>query len=223
MIEGMKPKPFLLILCLLAAVVLSGCAPSGLSFDELPWLQPGDVIFQDDFSDPSTGWEKANSPYELKGYSQDGYLISVKLPNSRAWSVADLPLSDTEIRVQTQKISGSEDANFGLICRFKNKDNFYSFLISSDGYYGIMKVENGVETLLSSDQFTFSEQIHRGDAANEIIATCIGNELSLNVNGELLLTVNDDSFTSGKAGMIVETRAEGDAAVIFSNFLIIKR
>jgi len=181
------------------------------------------VIFQDDFSDQSTGWEKVNSPYELKGYSADGYLISVKTPNSRAWSVADLPLTDTEIQVQTQKMSGPEDTNFGLICRYRNKDNFYSFLISSDGYYGIMKVENGVETLLGSDQFTYSEQINRGDDINQIAVICIGNELSLSVNDHLLQTVKDTSFPTGKVGMIVETRMEGNAAVIFSDFSVIKR
>jgi hypothetical protein len=222
MMKEMKSKRLSLLL-LLAALMLSGCAPSSLSFDKLPWLEPGEVIFQDDFSDQSTGWEKVNSPYELKGYSAGGYLISVKTQNSRAWSVVDLPLSDTEIRVKTEKISGPEDTNFGIICRFRNEDNFYSFLISSDGYYGIMKVENGVETLLGSDQFTYSEQINLGSALNQIEAICSGNELSLSVNGQMLQTVKDTSFPTGKVGMIVETRAEGDTAIVFSDFVIIKR
>ena len=220
--KEMKSKRLTLLL-LVAALLLNGCSSSGWSFDKLPWLEPGEVIFQDDFSDQSTGWEKVNSPYELKGYSADGYLISVKTPNSRAWSVADLPLTDTEIQVQTQKMSGPEDTNFGLMCRYRNKDNFYSFLISSDGYYGIMKVENGVETLLGSDQFTYSEQINRGDDINQIAVICIGNELSLSVNDHLLQTVKDTSFPTGKVGMIVETRAEGDAAIVFSDFSVIKR
>jgi len=222
MMKEMKSKRLTLLL-LVAALLLNGCSSSGWSFDKLPWLEPGEVIFQDDFSDQSTGWEKVNSPYELKGYSADGYLISVKTPNSRAWSVADLPLTDTEIQVQTQKMSGPEDTNFGLMCRYRNKDNFYSFLISSDGYYGIMKVENGVETLLGSDQFTYSEQINIGNATNKIAVICIGNELSLSVNDHLLQTVKDTSFSTGKVGMIVETRAEGDAAIVFSDFSVIKR
>jgi hypothetical protein len=189
----------------------------------LPWLESGEVIFQDDFSDQSTGWEKVNSPYELKGYSSGGYLISVKTQNSRAWSVVGLPLSDTEIKVKTEKISGPEDTNFGIICRYRNKDNYYSFLISSDGYFGIMKVEYGVETLLGSDHFTYSEQINTGGAINQIAVICDGNELSLSVNGQLLQTVKDTSFPTGKAGMIVETRSEGDAAIVFSDFSVIKR
>jgi len=221
MMKEMKSKRLTLLL-LMAALLLNGCSSSGWSFDKLTWLEPGEVIFQDDFSDQSTGWEKVNSPYELKGYSADGYLISVKTPNSRAWSVADLPLTDTEIQVQTQKMSGPEDTNFGLMCRYRNKDNFYSFLISSDGYYGIMKVENGVETLLGSDQFTYSEQINIGNATNKIAVICIGNELSLSVNDHLLQTVKDTSFSTGKVGMIVETRAEGDAAIVFSDFSVIK-
>ena len=86
-----------------------------------------------------------------------------------------------------------------------------------------MKVENGDETLLGSDQFTYSEQINLGSALNQIEAICSGNELSLSVNGQLLQTVKDTSFPTGKGGMIVETRAEGDAAIVFSDFVIIKR
>lgn len=203
--------------------MLSGCSTFGWSFDKLPRLAPGEVIFQDDFSDQSTGWEKINSPYELKGYSADGYLVSVKTPDSRSWSIADLLLRDTEIQVQTQNISGPEDTNFGIICRYRNKDNFYSFLISSTGHFGIMKVENGVETLLGSNHFTYSEQINTGSAINQITAICDGNELSLSANGRMLQAVEDTSFPTGKAGIMVETRAEGDAAIIFSDFSVIKR
>ena len=221
--EEMKSKGMLLLLCFLIPLGLTACAPLGLSFDKLPGLEPGDVIFKDDFSDNSSGWEKVNSPYELKGYSDGGYLITVKSASSRSWAVVDLPLQDVEIQVETKKISGPEDTNIGLICRFQDKDNYYSFLISNDGYFAILRVQNGEETLLGSEQFSLSDQIQPQDATNLIVASCIGEQLSLTVNGKLLRTTKESSFSSGKVGMVVETRTDGGAAVVFSDFSVIKR
>jgi len=64
--------------------------------------------------------------------------------SARSWSVANFPTQDIEISVQTQKISGPNDTNFGILCRYQDKDNYYSFLISSDGYYGILKMQDGL-------------------------------------------------------------------------------
>jgi hypothetical protein len=223
MMEEMKSKSFLLLLGIMIAMGLTACSPLGLSLDKLPWVEPGQVLFKDDFSDSSTGWEKVNTPYELKGYSDGGYLISVKSASSRAWSVVDLPLQDVEIQVETKKISGPEDSNYGLICRLQDQDNYYSFVISSNGYFAIVRIQNGEEKLLGSEQFSLSDQIRPQDAINQITATCIGDQLSLSVNGQLLRSIREDSFSAGKVGLVVETRADGEAAVVFSNFSVIKR
>jgi len=222
MSEEMKKRIFYLLVYVLAALIISCCTPE-LALDKLPWIDVGQIVFQDDFSDRSTGWEKVNTPYELKGYSDGGYLISVKMESARSWSVANFPTQDIEISVQTQKISGPNDTNFGILCRYQDKDNYYSFLISSDGYYGILKMQDGIDSLLGNAEFTFSSDILREDGINQIAAECLGNELNLKVNGQKLLSVVDDAFQVGKVGLIVETGAEGTAAIVFKDFSVIKR
>jgi len=71
---------------------------------------------------------------------------------------------------------------------------------------------------LGSEQFSLSDQIQPQDASNLITASCIGEQLSLTVNGKLLRTTKESSFSSGKVGMVVETRTDGGAAVVFSDF-----
>jgi len=58
----------------------------------------------------------------------------------------------------------------------------------------------------------------REDGINQIAAECLGNELNLKVNGQKLLSVVDDAFQVGKVGLIVETGAEGTAAIVFKDF-----
>ena len=212
-----------ILVCLTCALVFSACLPAWASIDQLPWIEQGQVLFADDFSDQTTGWENVNDIYELKGYSDSAYIISLKTANGRSWSVPGLRFKDVEVAVTTKHISGALDTNFGLICRYQDAGNFYSFLISSDGYYAVFRVIDGENTLLGMEQFVYSDTIAQADGWNQISALCAGNQLSLRVNGNTLHTVRDDTFKAGEAGMLVETSEDGGASVLFTNFSITKK
>jgi len=220
----MKSKTlFLSVVFLLCALSLSACLPAWVSMDQLPWLKEGQVLFKDDFSDLTTGWENVNNIYELKGYSENAYVISVKNADSRSWSVPGLRFKDVQVSVDAKRISGEQDTNFGLICRYQDPNNYYSYLISSDGYYALIRISEGEEVLLGMEQFVYSDVIAQGDGLNKISISCIGDQLSLTVNGKTLHSVRDDSFCAGDVGLIVETREAGAASVLFSNFSVTKQ
>jgi hypothetical protein len=125
--------------------------------------------------------------------------------------------------VDAKRISGEQDTNFGIIFRYQDASNYYSYLISSDGYYALIKVSGGQELLLGMEQFVYSDLISQADGQNEITITCKGEQLSLMVNGKMLHSVRDDSFSAGDVGFIVETREAGAASVLFTNFLVTKQ
>ena len=104
--------------------------------------------------------------------------------------------TDTRIEVLATKIGGPDENDFGVICRFQDINNFYSFSISSDGYWGIFKSVNGEWELIGKEFLQFNEYINQGQATNKIQAECIGDMLALYVNGEYLFEVEDDSFSS---------------------------
>jgi len=188
----------------------------------LPGNESGQVLFEDDFTDPSSGWEVINNAYELKGYSSGGYMISVNQTDSRAVSTTNLNYSNVVISVETQKITGARDTQFGLVCRFQDKFNFYAFTVSADGYAGIVRVVDGIAELLGSDQFLRVEGIKMDDGINALLATCENDTLELVVNGETVISANDDTIHNGDAGLFVETFETADAAVVFNDFVIIK-
>lgn len=130
---------------------------------------------------------------------------------------------DVQVGISTQKFRGPDDTNYGLICRYQDKNNFYNFLISSDGYFSIIRVQDGVETILGFDQYAYSDVIKQVDSLNTILASCDGDDLALTVNGQELLSVKDDQFQSGDVGMILETRTDGGASVIFKDFYVTKK
>ncbi len=215
----------LLLTILFVALTTSGCSAFNkgkISQDFLPGKESGQILFEDDFSDHSTGWEVVNNAYELKSYSTGGYMISINQPGSRAISTTNLSYTNTQTSVETQKITGARDTQFGVVCRYQDKFNFYSFVISADGYAGIVRIVDGVKELIGSDQFLRVEILNLDDGLNRMTAFCSDDNLILEVNGETILEVKDDTFESGDTGLFVETFEVASAAVVFNDFLIKK-
>lgn len=212
---------FLLFLILL----LSGCSvfhDGKVSQDLLPWKKPGEVLFTDDFKNNNSGWETVNNAYELKSYSKSGYLISVTQPDSRAISTTNLNFSNIDLAVKAKKILGLQNTQLGLVCRYQDKYNFYSFVITTDGYAGILRFLDGQAELISGRKFIYTEVINQADAENIIEASCNFDEFTLSINGEQILTAKDQTFENGDAGLMVETFDEGNSAVLFNEFTITK-
>jgi hypothetical protein len=113
-----------------------------------------------------------------------------------------------------------------VICRYQSAENFYVFLISGDGYYAIGKYQSGaeqIEYLTSDGQHAFirSDAINQGVATNQMRVSCVGNELSLAVNGLPLVTVTDPTFVTGDIGLGVSAFELGTAVIEFDNVQVI--
>jgi len=184
--------------------------------------QSGDVLFVDDFSDPGSGWARASSPSGVMDYDNNGYRIWVNTPNYDLWSTPGLDFSDVRIEVDAAKVGGPDENRFGLICRYRDGQNFYFLIVSSDGYYAIGKVQDGQRTLLGQEMMAYSAAIKTGMDINHLRADCFGAGLMLYVNGMLVAAVQGDDFTSGDVGLLVGTFDQPGADVLFDNFVVLK-
>lgn len=189
------------------------------------WMDvpPNSVLFQDDFSNTASGWKNHNdSPFGSRYYVDGGYRIKVNSIHSLIVSTPGLSLSDTYIYVNATKHAGPDDDNYGILCRWRDNNNFYFMVISSDGYYGIGKLSNGHQTLIGKDKMLPSEVINQGLSSNHLRVDCVGDSLSLYVNGEHLISVIDTDFTYGDVGLLAGTFGEPGTDILFSNFSVIK-
>jgi len=217
-------KPHLLLACL--ALVLSALAcslplggdPAGTPAPELP----SNILFQDDFSDPSSGWDSITAPEGITDYTNGAYRIFVNTLNSDVWANPGLEFSDVRVEVDAAKVGGDNNNDFGLICRYLDSENFYFFVISSDGYYGIGKVAAGQQQLIESPSMPPSELIRQGAVTNHLRADCIGSKLSLYVNDEFLAQVEDPDFTSGDVGLMAGSIESPGVDIHFDNFQVLK-
>ena len=181
---------------------------------------PGSVLLQDDFSDPSSGWDRVNTEDGITDYANGVYRIFVNTGNTDVWANPGMSFADTTIEVDATKTGGPDDNDFGLICRYEDSANFYFFIISSDGFYAVGKVIDGVQELLGDTEMNPSDAIKIGNMANHLRVDCVGSSLSLSVNGTQLVTVQDSSLVQGDVGLIAGTFDEPGTDIHFDNFVV---
>lgn len=206
-------------LALVLMVLLAGCGLPSLDQNASAAVQSGNILFKDDFSDPSSGWETWNEPSgSMVAYQNGGLRIYIAEKQYDFWSRPGKRVSDVRLEVDAIKLGGPDDNDFGVICRYQDRDNFYAFLASSDGYAGILKVKDGKYMIISGPQMTYSEAIRKGAAQNHLRADCNGENLILYANGQIILEVQDQEFKTGEIGLIAGTGETAGTDLYFDNF-----
>ena len=181
-------------------------------FDSSPENSLDETVFRDDFSDKKSGWEHLQMDEGSAGYVGGTYQITVNVPNTDIFTTYARTFVNSEITVKAVRIEGSDNNNFGVICRFQDSENFYAGQISSDGFAGIFKVEDGEYQLLGHQNMVPVPTIMGGGKENEIQFECIENILKLSVNRVLADSQQDDTFKSGEIGLIAGT-VDGEIGV----------
>jgi hypothetical protein len=182
------------------------------------------LLYMDDFSDNASDWTPAASAnsglVEGAAYTDGVYRIRVDLPNSDVWVTPGLDLGDTRIEVDAIKVGGDRNNRFGILCRAQGPGKFYVFLISSDGYYGIGKINGMDYQLLGSQALLPSDKIPKGSAYLRLRADCIQDRLALYVNGEKIFEVQDAEFQKGDVGIITGAYNSAGVDILFDNFVV---
>jgi hypothetical protein len=202
------------------SLLQAGCLPVFRGAPAGTGQEPGSVLFADDFSDPPSGWGTWNRGGALVEYRDGGLRILVDETQADFWSVAGQKFSDVQVEVDALLLAGPADNDYGIICRYQDRDNFYMLVISSDGYYGAAKRKGGQYSMIGTDQLQYSDAIAQGQAANHLRADCAGDRLRLYANGRQLLEVRDADFNAGDVGLIAGAYAAKGVDVWFDNFVV---
>jgi hypothetical protein len=184
--------------------------------------QSGQALYYDDFSDPTSGWPQTTTANGSLGYTDSAYRMLVQSPGYDLRAVSGQAYGDVQIEVDATRLAGPVYNRFGLICRFQDMDNFYIFIISSDGYYAIGKIKNGTVSLLGQEMMAYSDFIQKSGGTNHLRFDCIGNTLTGTVNGQVLAITNDADFSGGDAGLLTGSFDESGVKVSFDNFVVYK-
>jgi len=104
---------------------------------------------------------------------------------------------------------GKNNNTVSLICRYDENVGWYEFNIANNGLYEILFAE-----VLDNGKIRYnrianggSNAINQGKEVNEYSATCQGDELTLNINGDEVISIKDKKYVlrSGQVGISVSS------------------
>lgn len=219
------------ILILFTLIFAMGCSFSPYGFGisgptvEPPVPAAGSALFQDDFSNPASGWERVSDAEGIMDYDDGVYRILVKGPHLNYFATPGKSFNDTRVEVDVVKIEGPDDNLAGIICRMSQVGDsafYYFFIITNSGYYSVGRAEGDRGILLGQTALAQSSAIKTGLAINHLRADCVGSILSFYVNGFLVAQVTDTTLTGGEVGLIAGTFDEANVDMVFDEFIILQ-
>lgn len=217
--HGGKILPLLLLIlnigtaCTSPAIVPATTEPAP---PETPFTR-----FSDTFDTPSAAWiyfdTPASAAYVQQGelYLEDrgrGIGVYTRLMNHT--------YADVIIQVLLRHVEGTQDNWMGVICRQQDEENYYLLAISADGYYLILKVENGFPLPLAGP--TRTESINQGRARNQLEARCEGETLTLRINDTFTHSQTDASFREGGVALFTDAVRGGMTTTAFDSFKLLE-
>jgi len=213
----------------IAAMVLASLAcqaVTGGGGDEeivTPSTTTSNIIFSDDFS--SVQWGTGTDADSSVEYANDALQMIVYTSNYFVWSTPDdQTYQDVHIEVTVLNNGTDSTTAFGFMCNMQsNDDDFYYFAITPAGEYAIAKAIAGETDLFltNNDQWASSERIATDAASYRVGADCGNGRLTLYVDGQLIASVTDSSYTSGGVGLLAWSGEEASVTnVSFDDFVM---
>jgi LysM repeat protein len=191
-------------------------SPPEHAFDIIP--ETGEILYQDDLSVPGDWFTGIQDDLHME-YSDGGYRILNRASNSFVSSIRAIESSDIYVETRATRVGGAQTGYYGVVCRWQDISNYYAMLIGSDGFFGIARILNGQLTFLGEGRTT-GGSIYLDTAVNLVGGSCFENTLTLVVNGQSLLQVEDQAFVSGYPGVVVATRTTPGTHVQFNDFSV---
>jgi len=215
----MKFTRTLCIFLLSFGLLLTSCLPASPARVIISG-NPGDILYQELFADNTSGWDRVLNDGGIMDYDSGGYRMLIREPKVNYWSTPGKFFGDVRVEADVTKLNGPDENRAGLICRYQGGD-YYFFIISTDGFYGIGKFIGGQSILLGQESMVPSDVI-QAEGINHLRADCVGSTLTFYVNFTQVASVQDSDFPNGDVGLLAGAFNEPGVDVMFQNFVVIQ-
>lgn len=185
------------------------------------------IVIRDNFADNANGWNIPAKEPEVNSFgtfreviANDRFRIEadVSISNDRDIHVhwpKMRPLSDFELTVNAQRISGDEGALDVVVFRRDERGNFYEFELDGDRSFAIeLCYQNACKSLIDT---TPSDAIQNG-GVNRLKVMAQGSHFSFFINDQHVVDVNDNTLPTGVVALGVDMSVAFDDVVEFSAF-----
>ncbi len=255
---------------LLALMIVASRATANLHY--VASGAPGDVLYTATFDSDLDDWQQYDDGRLSAKIDGSAIRLTNSAPGSYGYSLAMPYFGDFDARVTAHATAGPTDNGFGLIYRFQDQPRtteatwrglilrqfeslflgpkptaaYYMFLISSDGYYQVLRSVSGKARTLSN--WIPSDAVRQGfDSANVLRVVAQGNSFQFSVNGtpvsvcipndpnaestyneftqecvegQLLDALTDSTVGQGQIGVVAQALSDPGVVVDFDNLAV---
>jgi len=182
------------------------------------------VLYQDDFTNPATGWtEKTFDNYFIGYHEPEYYHIEITGPNYKTtvFEPEKRSIADATIELQAFTNSGKTapegDFRYGLVLR-RSGDQYYAFTISqrTKKWYVLKSSPNELVTLLEGTE----DSIHDPDVDDLLRVDAQGSNFLFHINDRLVAQITDSDYASGEVGFYVESFDSPNTHIHFDTLTI---
>jgi hypothetical protein len=189
-------------------------------------------LFADTFANNTNGWDLQGEPGKFSVAIANSSLSLEDDDNKLLWEL--LPggktFSDFHLSVDAVLSKGDQNNGYGIYIRGASNQNtdlatYYRFELYGDGTYAVFKGivdATGNSTSVKLVDYTATDAIHAQGKVNHIDIIAKGSSMTLMVNGQVLKTVTDSSYTGGSIALFVSNLqgSRPGAQATFSHFAI---
>jgi hypothetical protein len=189
-------------------------------------------IFSDSFLGDDNGWNLQSSPGIYAVTLGRGMMTLEIEQHKLLWELipGERTYSDFVLTVNAVLSRGNQNDGYGVYIRgtanqTSDLATYYRFELYGDGSYAIFKGmvdPSGQSTSTTIAGYTLSPIIQPHGKLNHLMIVARGTAVSFIVNGQLLKTISDSSYTSGSVALFISNlpQSNSSAKVQFSQLTI---
>ena len=194
-----------------------------VDFDNLTVYAVSDIIFEERFDSDANGWATGefedeysldeisieDGQYTLKATAKKASYIEKVLPNQE--------FSDFVLTLEATPRDTDDHYSYGVAFRENVETHTYTFEIGNDGLYAIFLFDGEWQKL---KDWSSAKAIKPGQT-NELKVIAKGSTLTFFVNGDELTTIENDTLSAGKVGLVMDMFEESKSATVdFDNLVV---
>lgn len=181
----------------------------------------GHRIIFDDFSDPRTGWTEhaANGGIEL-AYRDGTYQVIMTTPTPLQLVWSGIRFADGAISVDIADLAPSVPHPQGVFIRGIDTENYYGFVVQSDGTFNVFRWDNGTYYGESPTNSPLPPGLYSNDGPNALDVMAEGPALRFFVNFQEVFYIQTTRWNDGDAGLLFGNLTLDRAATVYDNWRV---
>lgn len=192
----------------------------------------GPLLFHDSFQNNSNNWDLTSKAGQFSAKVGNGSLVLEDDNNRLLWELVPggKTFNNFMLNFDANLSKGTQDNGYGVYIRGASNQSvdvatYYRFELYGDGTFAVFKGSLDSAGATQSSilvNYAVSPAVLKQGSVNHVSILANGSTMSLTVNGQLLKTFTDNSYTSGSIAFFVSNLANttAGAQATFSNLAI---